>query len=304
MNKIEIEAVVRDELHTLLDFVRWGASSLSKADVFLGHGTQFAVDEALAIVLHCVHLSHAMPESYLNARLTLPEKQLIYVMIKTRIETRKPLPYLTHEAHFADLSFYVDERVLIPRSPLAELIENQFDVWLSSQDVNRVLDLCTGSGCIGIACAFAFPDADVDVSDIYADALVVAEKNIQHYQLSGRVNKLQSDLFDQIPAEKQYDLIIANPPYVSHQEMTQLPLEYSHEPDHALRSGEDGLDCVTRILQQAALYLSDQGVLVVEVGNSEQALIEKYPEAPFCWVEFERGGHGVFVLRANQLAAF
>ncbi len=207
---------------------------------------------------------------------------------------------MTHEAWFAGLPFYVDERVIIPRSPIAELINKHFEPWLEPENVMSVLDLCTGSGCIAIACALALPHARIDAVDLSTDALSVAQKNVEKYDLVDRVRLIESDLFQSIPAEK-YDLIISNPPYVSESEWQELPAEYHHEPRLALEAGKEGLDVVSRMLNQAAQHLTENGVLIVEVGNSAMALEKAFPDLPFLWLEFEQGGEGVFLLTAEQL---
>lgn len=293
---------VQHTLHTIRDFIRWGASRMNEAGIYFGHGTDNAIDEAAALVLHALHLPPDLHENYLQAALTNSEKAAVLALLQRRIQERKPAAYLTHKAWFMGLPFYVDERVLVPRSPLAELIHSRFQPWLNEPDaVERVLDLCTGSGCIGIACAYAFPEADVTLSDISADALAVAQRNIDEHNLAERVQTVESDLFAALGAER-YDIIISNPPYVSEDEMQDLATEYHHEPRLGLAAGEQGLDCVIRILQQALDHLNPQGLLIVEVGNSQYALSEVFPELPFTWLAFEHGGDGVFLLSAEQLA--
>jgi ribosomal protein L3 glutamine methyltransferase len=291
-----------DELHTLSDFIRWGASQFNKAQVFFGHGTDNAIDEAIVLVLHALHLPRTTPEILWHAHLTYAEKRQVLELLNQRLELRIPAPYLTQEAWFANLRFYVDQRVLIPRSPIAELIEKQFEPWVQHPDqVTRVLDLCTGSGCIAIASAMlAFPNAEIDAVDISCQALEVAQQNIESYGLEEQVYTVYSDLFTNLKGV-HYDLIVSNPPYADAQEIQAMPEEYHHEPMLGLEAGEEGLFFVKQILRQAVDYLTPDGVLIVEVGVSQTALIEQYPDVPFTWLEFARGGTGVFLLTAAQL---
>lgn len=293
-----------NELSTIRDFIRWGMSQFNAAQLFYGHGTDNSWDEALQLVLFSLHLPLDIRPELLDAKLTTEEKKELLRLFKLRIEDRIPLPYLVHKAFFADLEFYVDERVLIPRSPMAELIENHFQPWIEPDKVERILDLCTGSGCIAIAMAYAFPEAVVDASDISSDVLAVAYINREKHNLETQVNLIESDLYSQIPPNK-YDIIVSNPPYVGEADMAAVPPEYRHEPKLALvGGGQDGLDLVEKMLRAAPRYLTPNGILVIEVGESEQALIERYPEVPFLWLEFARGGSGVFLLTAEQVQQY
>lgn len=287
-------------LFTLRDYIRWAASRFTQARISFGHGTVTALDEAAALVLHTVYQPYNLAEAYLDTVLTMDERQTVLTIIDRRINERIPAAYLTHEAIFAGLSFYVDERVLVPRSPIAELIEQRFSPWAEEDQVFRILDLCTGSGCIAIACAYAFPNAVVDAVDLSGDALAVAEINSENHQVSDSVTLYQSDVFNALPAAL-YDVIVSNPPYVCHEEWEQLPLEFRAEPDMGFKGGDTGLDIVLRILADADEYLAEQGILIVEVGSSAQTLQDTFPDVPFYWLDFERGGDGVFLLTAEQV---
>ena len=292
---------IRDNLETLADFVRWGASAFNRAGLNFTHGTSNAVDEALNLVLHGLNLDHQIPDWLLAGRLTAEEKRAVYDLLRRRVEERKPYAYITNHARFAGLDFYVDERVLVPRSPIAELIEQGFEPWIDPEQVIRVLDLCTGSGCIAIACAHAFPDAEVDATDISSDALAVAEINRERLHVSNQLTLHKADVFEGL-APQTYDIIVSNPPYVDAEDMASLTDEHRHEPALGLAAGSDGLDIVHRILANASGYLAPHGILVVEVGNSRWALEEAYPDVPFTWLEFQRGQAEVFLLRADQLS--
>jgi ribosomal protein L3 glutamine methyltransferase len=293
---------IASRLETPKDFVRWGASAFNRAKLHFEHGTSNAVDEALNLVLHALGLDHDIPPWLLDGRLTDAEKRAVHGLLQRRVQERKPYAYITNHARFAGLDFYVDERVLVPRSPIAELIEAGFEPWIEAERVTRVLDLCTGSGCIAIACAYAFHDAAVDATDVSAEALEVARMNAERLHVADRVLLHRADVFEGLPAAP-YDIVVSNPPYVDAEDMATLPDEHRHEPKLGLAAGHDGLDIVRRILAGAAGYLAADGILVVEVGNSRWALEQAYPELPFTWLEFQRGQAEVFLLRAEQLAA-
>ena len=284
------------------DYIRWGASRFEEHGLCFGHGTDNALDEAAYLVLNTLHLPPDLPPVYLDAVLAEDERRRVLELLRKRYLERIPVPYLVEQAWFAGLSFHVDERALIPRSPIAELIEAGYEPWIPAEAVGRVLDLCTGGGCIAVASAWYLEHATVDAADLSEEALEVARINVERHQLQDRVRVIQSDLFSALEGEV-YDVIVSNPPYVDAEEMAGLPLEYRHEPALGLSGGATGLDLVFRILRGARRHLTDQGILIVEVGNSEPALIEALPQVPFTWLEFERGGHGVFLLDAAQLEA-
>lgn len=289
-----------EQLQTITDFLRFALSCANQSDLYFGHGTDNAWDDMYSLILRSLHLPYDVDPILLNSRLSLNEKKYLCQQLEKRINQRVPVPYLIKEANFCGLSFYVDERVLIPRSPLAELIENQFAPWIEADQVHRVIDIGTGSACIAIACCYAFPDAHVDAVDISGQALAVAEINRQRLAVDEQLSLIESDCFSEVPKE-QYDIIVSNPPYVGKTEMETLPDEYRHEPVLALETGNNGLATVEEILSRAHHYLSDHGILVVEVGNSEEELCSAFPSVPFVWLEFERGGQGVFVLTKKQL---
>ncbi|MDC0611030.1 50S ribosomal protein L3 N(5)-glutamine methyltransferase [Vibrio sp.] len=298
MDKIFVEEAV-SELHTLQDMIRWTVSRFNAANLFYGHGTDNAWDEAVQLILPTLYLPIDVPSHVLNSRLTSSERTRVVERVIQRINERKPVAYITNKAWFCGLEFFVDERVLVPRSPIGELIQQQFEPWLAGEPT-RIMDLCTGSGCIAIACAHAFPDAEVDAVDISTDALNVAEQNIQDHGLEQQVFPIRSDLFRDLPKE-QYDIIVTNPPYVDEEDMGSLPNEFKHEPELGLAAGSDGLKLVRRILANASNYLADNGILICEVGNSMVHMMDQYPHIPFTWIEFENGGHGVFLLTKEQL---
>lgn len=289
-------------MKTIRQSIDYVFEKLKYADVYFGHGTDNAWDEAVVLVLQVLALPFDVDEKTLQRELIQAEREKILNMLDKRIKTRKPLPYLTKQAYFVGLSFYVDERVIIPRSPIAELIENEFSPWIKPNDVHSILDLCTGSGCIAIACAKFFPNAHIDAVELSEDALAVAKINVEQHEVGNQVNLIQSDLFEQL-ANKKYDVIVSNPPYVSQNEMNELPCEYCHEPEMALLAKDNGLAVVEKILQQAPGYLTEHGILIVEVGSSRTALEERFPDIPFVWLEFSRGGEGVFLLGASMIVS-
>lgn len=284
---------------TLKDWLTATAQQLEASGVFLGHGTDNSWDEALHLTLPLLGIPFDADPAVLQRVLAAAELEQLEAARERRIAGRIPTPYITQQAWFCGLPFYVDERVLIPRSPLGELIEDGFYPWLQHEP-ERILDLCCGSACIAIACAEAFPAAQVDAADISAAALAVAAINVAQYQLADRLQLLESDLFASL-AGRRYDLIACNPPYVDADDMAALPDEYRHEPELALASGFDGLDFTRRLLREAADHLTDNGILIVEVGNSAEALELAFPTVPFVWLEFQRGGDGVFMLTAKDL---
>jgi ribosomal protein L3 glutamine methyltransferase len=303
-DKIYLDQAIED-LVSILDMVRWSVSRFNDADVFFGHGTDNAWDEAVTLVLFALHLPQDITihtgDGLFAARLTRSERQKIAELVLKRVQTRLPLPYLTHQAWFCDLPFYVDERVLIPRSPFAELINNQFVPYV--KEPLRILDLCTGGGCIAIALAHAFPEAQVDALDISQDALDVAQINIEEHGLVERVFPIKSDLLEQVEGQV-YDLMVCNPPYVDAEDMDDLPAEFRHEPALALAAGDDGLDLVEKILKAAAMNLSANGWLFVEVGNSIVHFAQRFPDLDIELIDFDAGGEGIFVVSRATLAGY
>lgn len=285
-------------LCTIRDYIRWSVSQFNREQLYFGHGTDNAWDDARQLVLGALCLPWDIADSYLDCRLEAAEHEHLQALLARRINERVPTAYLLGEAWFCGLPFHVDERVLIPRSPIAELISERFYPWLPAEPA-RILDMCTGSGCIGIACACAFPEAEVVLSDISFDALEVANHNIEQHDLESRVYTVQSDGFAGLPGQR-FDLIVSNPPYVDAEDFSSMPAEYRHEPALGLACGEDGLDLVRRMLAEAADHLTEKGILIVEVGNSQVHVEALYPEVDFTWMEFTEGGHGVFLLAAAQ----
>ncbi|QBH96994.1 50S ribosomal protein L3 N(5)-glutamine methyltransferase [Limnobaculum zhutongyuii] len=300
MDKIFVDEVVND-MHTIQDMLRWSVSRFNAASIYYGHGTDNPWDEAVQLVLPTLFLPLDIPPEMYFSRLTLSERQRIVERVIRRVNERLPVAYLTNKAWFAGHEFFVDERVLVPRSPIGELINHRFES-LIAQEPQTILDMCTGSGCIAIACAYAFPEAEVDAVDISVDALAVTEQNIEAHRMEHRVTPIRSDLFRDMPPVK-YDLIVTNPPYVDAEDMSDLPKEFRYEPELGLAAGTDGLKLVRRILARAPDYLNEDGVLICEVGNSMVHLMDEYPDIPFTWLEFEFGGDGVFMLTRDQLLA-
>ncbi|MBM4223129.1 MAG: 50S ribosomal protein L3 N(5)-glutamine methyltransferase [Gammaproteobacteria bacterium] len=288
-------------LHSVQDWIRFGISLFNQSDLYYGHGTSSSLDDAVALVLGALSLPPDLDALYFQSRLMPNEREQLLNLMIERITTRRPVAYLIGTSYFCGFPFHVDERVLIPRSPIAELIEESFSPWIDSEKIERILDIGTGSGCIGIACALLLPGVMVDAVDIDVKALEVASKNRALYNLEDSVRLIQSSLFSGLDADDQYDVIISNPPYVPTSSMYTLPAEYKHEPRHALDGGEDGLLFVDEILRHAAHHLTENGILIVEVGEAQEHLEEKYPEVPFTWLQFARGGDGVFLLTKQEL---
>ncbi|MDY6841518.1 MAG: 50S ribosomal protein L3 N(5)-glutamine methyltransferase [Pseudomonadota bacterium] len=288
-----------DDLYSIRDYLRYASSRFAAAPLFFGHGTDNVWDEAVQLVMRSLHLPLENNAVFLEARLTREERALILDRIGRRVNERVPLAYLLGEAWFMGMPFQVDERVLVPRSPIGELIEKGFQPWLADKPVEWILDLCTGSGCIGIGAASVFTEAKVDLSDISPDALAVAESNIELHGVRERVRTVQSDVFENI--QGRYDVILSNPPYVNAEDLSGMPDEYRHEPELGLAAGKDGLAIAHRIIADAADHLTPGGLLIVEVGNSWLALDEAYPDLPLTWLAFENGGDGVFLITEPDL---
>ena len=275
------------------------AMRLDDAGVFFGHGTENSRDEAAALVFHVLGLDHADARRAYRLRVSAEQRLQVEALLDARVSRRQPLPYLTGEAWFAGLAFYVDERVLIPRSPFAELIAQRFEPWLDAGSVRRILDIGTGSGCIAVALALAFPDSSVVATDISPDALAVARRNVQRYSLAARVELVQADVFAGL--EGTFDLIVSNPPYVPEGEVAAFPPEYGHEPLLALESGVDGMATPARILHHAARFLTPSGWLALEVGAGVAVLEARFPKMPFIWPELRNGGEGIALVSAADL---
>lgn len=291
----------RQELITVRDLLRYAVSRFNEAQLFFGHGSDNAYDEAVYLILHTLHLPLDRLEPFIDARLIEAERDSVLQMIEQRVTTRKPVAYLTHEAWLGEHRFYVDERVIVPRSFIAELLADQLDPWIEDPwAVTRVADICTGSGCLAILAALTFPEAQVDAVDISPEALEVAQRNVADYGLENQVRLVQSNLFAGL-ARQSYDLIISNPPYVNAESMATLPPEYRHEPDLALAGGDDGLDLVRTLLREAQDRLNPGGLLVVEIGHNRDALEAAYPQTPFTWLDTSAGDQFVFLLRREEL---
>ena len=307
-----------DNLTTIRDFIRFGVTALRQYDAHLGQGTEDFFAESSALVLQTLALDWNANPDILDSKLLPSEKAEFMSLLERRINEKVPTSYLLNLAYFCEKPYYVDERVLIPRSPIAELINNRFAPYCLDENhqpreaannlpentqpkmPRRILDMCTGSGCIAIALAYAFPEAEVDATDISKEALEVAAINAEHHNKQFEVALLESDLFSKIPAENQYDLIVSNPPYVDAEDMADLPAEFLHEPELALAAGQDGLDLVRKMLAQAADYLTEDGLIVIEVGNSEWAMRQNFNTVDFYWLQFQKGGSGIFALTPAQ----
>ena len=294
----------QNELSTLRDLMRFSVSRFTEAKLFFGHGTDNAWDEAAYLLLHTLHLPIDRLDPFMDARLTSDERAAALGMVERRIKERLPAAYLTNEAWLGDYRFYVDERVIVPRSHIAELLREQFSPWIEDPwAVSRVLDLCTGSACLAILAAEAFPEALIDAVDLSSDALAVAQRNVDDYGLGARLKLIQSDAFASIQGQR-YDVILSNPPYVNSESMAALPEEYRREPQLALASGEDGLDFTRIILREATNHLNPEGVLVVEIGHNRDELEDAFPETPFTWLDTSAGDQHVFMLRCEDLPGF
>ena len=292
---------LNEELFTIRDWLRFTVSRFEESEIFFGHGTDNAYDEAVWLILSALHLPHDTLHNFLDAVITESERKNLAHLIERRITERVPTAYLLREAWLRGFKFYIDERVIVPRSFIAELLEDGLQPWIEYPElIHSAADICTGSGCLGVLLANAFPDAAIDVVDISPDAIAVCNINIANYGLQAQITAIQSDMFAALK-DKKYDLIISNPPYVDAPSMATLPREYQNEPQIALGSGAAGLDHTHTILREAAKYLNDEGILVVEIGHNREALIDAYPDLPFTWLEVESGNEFVFLLTKQQL---
>lgn len=292
---------ITQELYTVRDWLRFAVSRFEESSIFFGHGTDNAYDEAVWLVLSALHLPHDTLDNFLDARLLEPERTRLKELIRRRITDRVPTAYLVNEAWLKGYKFYVDERVIVPRSFIAELLEDGLSPWIEYPEmIESAADICTGSGCLGVLLANTFPNAQIDVVDISPDALAVANINIRNYGLEDQVTPIESDMFSNLQG-RSYDLIISNPPYVDAPSMALLPQEYRNEPQIALGSGAAGLDHTATLLREAKKHLNDNGLLVVEIGHNRDALLEAYPQLPFTWLEVDSGNEFVFLLTKEQL---
>lgn len=298
----DLQGVV-ETLITPRDFIRWGASQFNANALVFGHGNDNALDEAAQLVLFALALPYDLPSSYLDTRLMPQERERVVNLLQRRINERRPAAYITNEAVFAGLNYFVDERVLVPRSPIAEIILRDFQPWLEDREPRHILDLCTGCGAIAIACAHAFPDAQVIGTDLSEDALAVARINAERHEVDLRVDMIKSDLFAELSGYK-FDLIVTNPPYVGGEEIAALSEEYKHEPEMAFAGGGDGLDMVADLLMAAPDFLNEDGLLVLEVGYSAYFMEMRWPDLPVTWAQMEHGGVGIGILEAEDLSTW
>ena len=295
------QAQILTELSSIRDWLRYAVSRFEDSDVFFGHGTSNAYDEAIWLIFGFLHLPHDTIDNFLDADLTGKEKKDLLFLIEKRIKDKIPTAYLLHEAWLRDYKFYVDERVIVPRSLIAESLSENLYPWIDDPEkIFSALDLCTGSGCLGIMMAHSFQNAMIDLVDLSEKALQVAEININHYGLNDRTELIQSDLFNALKGKK-YDLIISNPPYVNQTSVDSFPMEFLKEPSMALGSGEDGLDHTVRIIKEAKSYLNDNGILIVEIGHNKEVLLDKFPKLQFQWLDVSLGNDFVFMLQKSQL---
>ncbi len=291
-----------EELSTLRDWLRWTVTRFNQAKLHFGHGSDNAFDEAAYLISHTLNLPLDQLDTFLDARLTSPEKKQLGKILDRRIEERIPAAYLTREAWLGNFRFYIDDRVIVPRSFIAELMPDGLSPYLDRHNVKNALDLCTGSGCLAILLAYAYPEAEIDAVDISPQALAVAQRNISDYDLSSRIDLIRSNYTDNLPCERCYDLIISNPPYVTDDAMQNLPREYRHEPELALVGGIDGLDAVHHILKNARRLLRPNGILVVEIGHNRDIVETAYPKLPFIWLDTGSSEESVFLLKREDLS--
>jgi len=286
--------------NTIAGWIDWAEQRFSDAELFYGHGTSDCISETVYLLSYALKTDFELSGFESDRLLSDEQNAHIHSLLQSRIDKKIPAAYLVNEGWFCGLPFYVDENVLVPRSPIAELIESEFQPWIRRNNLRSILEIGTGSGCIALSCAYYLQDVQVDAIDVDDHAIEIALKNRKNLELEDRVNIIKSDVFSAL-ADKKYDVIVSNPPYVSAEEYNNLPAEYKHEPEIGLKSGDDGLDCVRVILNEAADHLNEGGILIVEVGNSQSILENAFPDIPFMWLDFEYGGSGVFLLEKNQL---